>query len=438
MTDKPMLINYNQLNSLWLKWVAQPANTHFDRWLKREASEWRRKHRETLPLALGEAMQHAQRFRQLACALELVHAQGLDQDWDTWAHAWQPHDADDLSRNNFWFWIQKRSHSQWYIPKDWQAGSRKTTVTDVEQYVRQHPDSALALLWYGLSPELKPALDARAARSEWTDKQRQSFISLQQTRPPLWLRPRLDQDPKALLASLKDEGVEAAINATGLCATGGFGLSQTSAFKEGLVEIQDQASQRICAAMDVQRGDKVWDACAGAGGKALALSDATQGKGVVVATDLHEYKLAELKKRAKRAGHANIRTFPWNGDAPLRLPAEVARQKGFDKVLVDAPCSATGTWRRNPDARDRLNDEQLNELNALQLTLLTHASEAVRAGGRLIYATCSWLVEENEDLVATFLEQVPGYTLLSQSMVGAPDIDTDTMFVAVMEKAKDN
>jgi len=435
MSDKPMLINYNQLNSLWLKWVAQPEHFHFDRWLKQEAADWRRKHRETLPLELGNAMQHAQRFRQLACALELIQAKGLDQDWAKWADEWKPQYSEDLGRNNFWFWIQKRSHSQWYIPKDWQAGSRKTTVEETEAWVRENPDSLLALLWYGLSPELKPAIDARVERSNWNDRQAHNFVRMQQTRPPLWLRPRLDQDAQKLLEELKNEGVEAAINGTGLCATGGFGISQTTAFKEGRVEIQDHASQMICAAVKVERGDKVWDACAGAGGKALALSDATQGKGVVVATDLHDYKLAELKKRAKRAGHANIRTFTWDGEAALRLPAEVARQQGFDKVLVDAPCSATGTWRRNPDARTRLNDKQIKELNALQLKLLSNASKAVRNGGRLVYATCSWLVEENEDIVATFLSQNTEFTLISEKMAGAPDTDADTMFVAVMEKA---
>jgi 16S rRNA (cytosine967-C5)-methyltransferase len=153
-----------------------------------------------------------------------------------------------------------------------------------------------------------------------------------------------------------------------------------------------------------------------------------------VATDLKEFKLTELKKRAKRAGIANIRTFVWDGEAPLRLPKEIARQKGFDKVLVDAPCTATGTWRRNPDARNRLNDDYLNELTALQQQLLNHASDAVRSGGKLIYATCSWLAEENEDAVETFLKNRPEFSLETSHMLGAPDVDSDTMFVAIMKR----
>ena len=157
-------------------------------------------------------------------------------------------------------------------------------------------------------------------------------------------------------------------------------------------------------------------------------------KGVVVATDLHQYKLDELKRRAKKAEQLNIRTFTWDGEAPLRLPAEAARQKGFDKVLVDAPCSASGTWRRNPDARWRFANESLQELNTLQQSLLTHASAAVRPGGQLIYATCSWLTEENEAIVEAFLSTNDQYELVSSQALGVPVTDSDSMFVAVLQR----
>ena len=434
MADKPLLINYNQLNSLWLRWLSEPEHTVLDRWLKREAADWRRRFKETMPLELGLAMQHAVRFQQLACALEKIQGSGVEQDWEAWAADWRPGDADELGRNNFWFWIQGRSRSQWYIPKDWQAGSRRQTVADTEAWVKAHPDSALALLWHGLSPELLPLMRERAEASGWSDQQLQRFIALQSTRPPLWLRPRNDQKAESLLAELQSEGVDASRNSHGLCATGGFGLTQTSAYKEGRIEIQDYASQQIVAAVDARPGEKIWDACAGAGGKSLTIADSMKGKGAVVATDLHQYKLDELKKRARRGGQLNIRTFTWEGNEPLRLPQEVARQQGFDKVLVDAPCSATGTWRRNPDARLRSDAMQPTELASLQQQLLSNASAAVRPAGKLIYATCSWLTEENEQAVATFLAAHPQFSLVSQTICGAPDVDADTMFVAVMEK----
>ncbi len=434
MIDKPLLINYNQLHTLWLKWLSQPANAHFDRWLKHEAASWRKRFRETMPLELGSAMQHALRFRQLACALELIHERGLDQDWQAWTEQWNPEQAENLSRNNFWFWIQRRSYSQWYIPKDWQAGSRKTTVDDTAAWVRKNPDSPLAYIWFGIDASLASAIEHRAELSGWNDKQRQEFIRMQQSRPPLWLRPAASQDVKALCDELKAAGVEVNLNKHGLCATGGFGVQQTDAYREGRVEVQDFASQQIAAAVDAQAGEKIWDACAGAGGKTLAIADGMSGKGAVVATDLKEFKLTELKKRAKRAGIANIRTFVWDGEAPLRLPKEIARQKGFDKVLIDAPCTATGTWRRNPDARNRLSDTYLKELMGLQQQLLDNASEAVRHGGKLIYATCSWLTEENEDAVEAFLKNHADFALESSRLLGAPDVDSDTMFVAVMSR----
>jgi len=437
MTDKPLLINYNQLHTLWMKWLSQPDTTHFDRWLKREAADWRKRFRETMPLELGSAMQHALRFRQLACALELIQERGLDQDWQAWAEKWRPMHAEDLARNNFWFWIQRRSYSQWYIPNDWQAGSRKTTVDDTANYVRQNPDSPLAYIWYGIDAALAPAIQRRAQLSGWSDSQRHEFMRMQQSRPPLWLRAKASEDQKLLCKELQNNGVEVNLNSHGLCATGGFGVPQTEAYKAGRVEIQDFASQQIAAAVNAQPGEKIWDACAGAGGKTLSIADGMKGKGAVVATDLKDYKLTELKKRAKRAGIANIRTFVWDGSAALRLPAEIARQKGFDKVLIDAPCTATGTWRRNPDARSRLSDNYLNDLQALQQQLLGHACSAVRHGGRLIYATCSWLAEENEDAIETFLSHHEDFTLISTQMIGAPDIDSDTMFVAVLEKKEE-
>jgi 16S rRNA (cytosine967-C5)-methyltransferase len=154
----------------------------------------------------------------------------------------------------------------------------------------------------------------------------------------------------------------------------------------------------------------------------------------LLATDLHSYKLEELKRRAKRAGVYNIRTFEWQGREALRLPAEAARQQGFDWVLVDAPCTSAGTWRRNPDARWRFHAADTAELLDLQKTILDSASQAVRRGGQLVYATCSWQVSENEAQVAGFLTAHPDFTLQSSTLVGAPEWDADTMFVAVLKR----
>jgi 16S rRNA (cytosine967-C5)-methyltransferase len=128
----------------------------------------------------------------------------------------------------------------------------------------------------------------------------------------------------------------------------------------------------------------------------------------------------------------NVRVFTWSGAEPLRLPKEAAQQKGFDWVLIDAPCSSAGTWRRNPDARWRFDPADTLELVHLQQQLLGNAAPAVRVGGRLVYATCSWQVSENEQQVDWFLAQHPEFALESQQILGAPELDSDTMFVAVL------
>jgi len=219
-----------------------------------------------------------------------------------------------------------------------------------------------------------------------------------------------------------------------LFARGGKHLSGAQAHKDGWIEIQDLASQQIALAVDVKPGQKVWDCCAGAGGKSLAIAARMNNKGVIIATDLHGYKLDELKRRSKRAEFHNIRSFEWAGNEPLRLPKEIAQQQGFDWVLVDAPCSSAGTWRRNPDARWRFNAEDTQELVALQQQILSNVVKAVRTNGYLVYATCSWQVSENEAQVDWFLKNNPDFKLVDQKMLGAPQQDSDAMFVAILKK----
>ncbi|MGL4368773.1 MAG: RsmB/NOP family class I SAM-dependent RNA methyltransferase, partial [Spirochaetota bacterium] len=137
---------------------------------------------------------------------------------------------------------------------------------------------------------------------------------------------------------------------------------------------------------------------------------------------------------ARRAGFANVRSLVWNGsDVPV-FPKEIISRGGFHRVLVDAPCSASGTWRRNPDARFRINDHGLEELNILQRKILSAASQTVRPGGLLVYATCSFIAGEDEDIVEDFLSSRSGFELLSSSIFGNPACDADTTFCAVMKR----
>jgi 16S rRNA (cytosine967-C5)-methyltransferase len=181
-------------------------------------------------------------------------------------------------------------------------------------------------------------------------------------------------------------------------------LTGSSLFESGAFEFQDEAAQ-IASELAVARpGMRVLDLAAGAGGKSLALAAAMQNQGEIVACDVRGEALFELEKRAARAGATIIKPLPLDHARPAGL---------FDLVFLDAPCSGTGTWRRQPELRWRLTPERLADLTRLQDRLLDQAAGLVKPGGRLVYATCSILPVENQDRVAGFLERHTGFRALN-------------------------
>ena len=195
-------------------------------------------------------------------------------------------------------------------------------------------------------------------------------------------------------------------------------VRSSRAFAEGLVEIQDAASQAIADMARISGGETVLDLCAGAGGKTLALAAAMQGRGRLFAHDIDAGRMVDLPKRAKRAG-ARIRTAP-SGD----LPGDC------DLVVVDAPCSGSGTWRRNPDSKWRLDKDELLRLCKVQSEILNQAANLVRPGGKLLYATCSIFECENDQQVTGFLEAHSGWQLI-QTRHFRPSDGGDGFFGAV-------
>jgi 16S rRNA (cytosine967-C5)-methyltransferase len=178
-----------------------------------------------------------------------------------------------------------------------------------------------------------------------------------------------------------------------------FGLS---AFRDGLFEVMDEGSQLVSELVAPPPGGRVADACAGAGGKTLAIAAAMGGKGRLLALDVDGRKLEELRRRARRAGLSNVTARPIGDEA--KLPDE-ARLGGWDRVLVDAPCSGIGTLRRNPEARWRLTPQEIAGFPARQLALMVTYAPLCAVGGRLIYATCTILEQENEKVVERFLAE---------------------------------
>ena len=187
----------------------------------------------------------------------------------------------------------------------------------------------------------------------------------------------------------------------GLRLEPGTPVEQWSAFRDGLIEVQDTGSQIACLAVGAQPGETVIDLCAGAGGKTLALAAALDNLGRIVASDTDRGRLSRLAPRAERAGATRIETVLLNPKQEREALAAFAGQA--DAVLIDAPCSGTGTWRRNPEARWRLDEAELSRLVTIQSELLEIASELVRPGGRLIYVTCSLLDEEGSGQFDAFL-----------------------------------
>lgn len=215
----------------------------------------------------------------------------------------------------------------------------------------------------------------------------------------------LKGDRAAALAVLAEEDletVETPLSPLGLRLSGRTTLGNSKAFADGWFEVQDEGSQLAALLTAAQPDHDVLDLCAGGGGKTLALAAAMGGQGRIVATDNEAGRLNRARPRLKRAGVYNVTTRVLDSENTNWL---YKRRRTFDRVLVDAPCSGTGAWRRQPDARWKLTPKDLTKHIESQDALLTQGGRMVKPGGRLIYVTCSLLRQENEDRIEDFLER---------------------------------
>ncbi|HEY8593569.1 MAG TPA: RsmB/NOP family class I SAM-dependent RNA methyltransferase [Sphingomicrobium sp.] len=220
-------------------------------------------------------------------------------------------------------------------------------------------------------------------------------------RAPLDLRVNIARASREQLLSDIPDAEPTPISPWGIRLPPDSRVDDHAAFEAGLVEIQDEGSQLIALACAPEDGQRIVDLCAGAGGKALALAAAAPGS-AILATDSNRARLANLDPRAERA-RAMIESRLLN---PPRELDELDDVRGeADVVLVDAPCSGSGTWRRNPEGRWRLTPERLDRLLSVQERLLNIGAELVRPGGRLVYAVCSILTDEGAGQVERFLER---------------------------------
>lgn len=274
-----------------------------------------------------------------------------------------------------------------------------------------------------LSPEDRNAVELgvnptlwRAFRQDMGEETAVLALRYLNQRGPLTVRTNpLRATPEAVAQELETLGVQTLplgdLPGALLCLQSGR-LTRTGLYEAGGFEVQDEGSQRITVAVNAQPGETIIDWCAGAGGKALGLGAALQGKGRLIALDSHRVRLDECERRLRRAGIGNAETrWLQGGKAPSGLPLA-------DAVLVDAPCTSTGALRRNPELRWSIDESWLARFPEQQLTILRRAAEHVRPGGRLVYATCSLLRRENEAVVETFLASSPQFQRLRETRVG--------------------
>jgi len=214
------------------------------------------------------------------------------------------------------------------------------------------------------------------------------------------------------IAALAKEGVAGRptpLSPLGIRVAGRPPLASLQCFKAGLIEVQDEGSQLIALLTEAKPGQRVVDFCAGAGGKTLALAASMKNKGKLVASDVLKGRIERASTRLTRAGVHNVERLGLSSERD----AWVKRHAGtFDRVLVDAPCSGSGTWRRNPDAKWRLKPSDIDELIELQRRILESAARLVKPGGRLVYATCSLLPRENGAQADWFLSQNEEFSAL--------------------------
>ncbi len=237
------------------------------------------------------------------------------------------------------------------------------------------------------------------------------------------------------------------ISPVGIRMPARLGINKHVLFTEGKIEVQDEGSQILSYLVAPKRGQMVADFCAGAGGKTLAIGALMKNTGRLYAFDVSEKRLANLGQRLKRSGLSNLHAQVISGETDQKLK----RLNGkFDRVLVDAPCSGLGTLRRNPDLKWRQTEQDVLELTKKQTNILARAAKLVKAGGRLIYGTCSLLRDENEAIAEAFLSAHPDFKLLPANQILAqqqipldtgeylklsPHLhNTDGFFAAVFEK----
>ncbi|MBO4576363.1 MAG: RsmB/NOP family class I SAM-dependent RNA methyltransferase [Neisseriaceae bacterium] len=266
-----------------------------------------------------------------------------------------------------------------------------------------------------------------ALRAVYSDDEIVKIGQTMQVSAPLDIRVNILKNQRdKVLKQLQDEGLSAIatpISPIGIRLLEKPALQKHPLFLDGTIEVQDEGSQLLSLLSGAKRGLTVVDFCAGAGGKTLAMGALMQNKGRLYAFDISEKRLNNLKPRISRSGLGNVLPQWIDNEHDSKLQRLHGKA---DIVLVDAPCSGTGTLRRNPDIKYRQSPDKVARIVAQQASIFQAASQLVKAGGRLIYATCSLLRDENEQQVETFLHNNPQFTLQNTAELLSPYLSVES------------
>lgn len=277
-------------------------------------------------------------------------------------------------------------------------------------------------------PDWLDEVGASELGEKWDDE----LHALNQTAPVVLRVNTLKTNREALQKELAKDGIQTnplPSLPSALALTEKKNVFQTEAFKNGFFEVQDAGSQVIAPTLDVQPGMRVIDACAGAGGKTLHLAALMQNQGRLIAMDVENWKLDELRRRARRNGVSNVETRLIEAKTIKRL------RETADRVLLDVPCSGLGVLRRNPDSKWKIMPEFLAQIRQTQYDILSHYSQMVKPGGKLVYATCSILPSESENQVQRFLkEQGQQWTLETETRTSPARDGFDGFYMASLVK----
>lgn len=315
----------------------------------------------------------------------------------------QPAASDDPA----WLFAAYKLHVEKVVPQALSAYSLPLRTAEIARLAAQEPSAAAADCGIRLS---FPEWLVQALRRQRGEEESERLLAALNQPAPVTVRVNtLKTTREECLAELQRRGLEAVptkLSPFGLHLAKRTNLFALDLFRQGWFELQDEGSQLVSLLVDPKPASRVADACAGGGGKTLHLAALMKNHGEIFAFDVLSRRLANVLKRAQRGGAHNIRTMLLEQDA---TPASLLRS--LDAVLIDAPCSGTGVLRRSPDTKWKISEELVGRIAATQQRILKQYAPLVKPGGRLVYATCSVLAEENEEVVHSFLAQHPDFRL---------------------------